>query len=114
MQYFLIDDSQDGLGSIARITAAEIEGYDTRAMIQEFDLFGERPADLSNKEPEQVKRAMIGKGYREIGGEAYFEKAKEYYQSRLQSVEFQLQKYLSSQGQTRRRVFTALEIMEAA
>lgn len=111
MQYFLIDDSEN---SVARITAAEIEGYDTRAMIQEFDLFGEKPADLSTKEPEEVKRAMIGKGYREIDGARYFEKAKEYFESRLRAIDGQLQGYLKSQGQTKRHVFSVAEIMEAA
>lgn len=111
MQYFLIDDSEN---SIARITAAEIEGYDTRAMIQEIDLFGEKPADLSTKEPEEVKRAMIGKGYREIDGERYFEKAREYFESRLRAIDGQLQAYLNNQGQTKHHVFSVAEIMNAA
>ena len=111
MQYFLIDDSEN---SVVRIAAAEIEGYDTRAIVQEFDLFGEKPAELSNKSPEQIKRAMIGRGYREIDGEGYFEKAREYFLSRITAIEGQLCDYLKSQGQTRHQVFSVAEIMEAA
>lgn len=114
MEFFLIDDSANNIGSIARISSAEVEGHSTQSIIQQIDVSGDKPAELSDKDPWQVKREMIAKGYRETDGAQYFEKAIECLESRLNTVKSQMRAYHTGQQVPTRPVFTVEQIMAAA